>query len=371
MLNTNVVLDPSGRFIKRYHKYNIFGETEIFDKAPNLEHVYFDTEHGRLGIFTCFDLIFHRPAVELVERYKIDTVLFPTWWFDEIPMLTTLQYQDGWSLAHGVNFVSANLLRPSVGSVGSAIFSNNQTFSIPQASNKSQILIANIEKPNSSDCSGKYNPIMQDIDDDSRADSYAHKHTQLLQGDSLVILDGKQTELTVCNHRVCCQIAVSFSRIFETDRKLALIVRDSPRTGFYGWHEQFCTIATVARFKSDKKGDDNEERSYTGLVFDSYPAYKFQKLKIKFNTTTKYVYPIAGQDSSTLIGRDRRVFRTSNHHLGDCKDNCRYLSEHKLIATNNEETPIYSFGLYGRVYEGDNEPKKVTPKPYVSFRSDL
>ena len=50
----------------RYHKRNLFGEHQ-FD-VPEVEYTTFDTPFGRFGVFTCFDILFHDPAVQLVKQ---------------------------------------------------------------------------------------------------------------------------------------------------------------------------------------------------------------------------------------------------------------------------------------------------------------
>lgn len=50
----------------RYHKHNLCEEPQ-FD-IPEVEVVTFETPFGRFGLFTCFDILFHDPAILLVEN---------------------------------------------------------------------------------------------------------------------------------------------------------------------------------------------------------------------------------------------------------------------------------------------------------------
>jgi hypothetical protein len=50
--------------------------------------VVVETDFGvKLGIFTCFDILFKSPAQDLAEE-GVDGVIFPTMWFSELPFLT-------------------------------------------------------------------------------------------------------------------------------------------------------------------------------------------------------------------------------------------------------------------------------------------
>lgn len=107
--NTNVVFDrkgmviarygkmlfdfPSGRgsndfFSFRYRKYNLFGEAGM-DVTPEPEEITFSTDFGvTFGTFTCFDILFQKPAIELVVKHGVTDIVFPTAWFSELPFLT-------------------------------------------------------------------------------------------------------------------------------------------------------------------------------------------------------------------------------------------------------------------------------------------
>ncbi|XP_025976766.2 pantetheine hydrolase VNN2-like isoform X2 [Dromaius novaehollandiae] len=106
--NTDVVFDSEGKLVARYHKYNLFrGETQFnFPKEP--ETVTFETPFGKFGIFTCFDILFHDPAVVLVRDLQVDTVLFPTAWMNVLPFLTAVEFHSAWAMGMGVNLLSAN-----------------------------------------------------------------------------------------------------------------------------------------------------------------------------------------------------------------------------------------------------------------------
>lgn len=85
--NVNVVFDRKGVVIARYRKFNLFGEEVDKPKLPDA--VVFTTDFGvTFGTFICFDLMFRRPALEMVRTMNITDFIFPTMWFSELPFLT-------------------------------------------------------------------------------------------------------------------------------------------------------------------------------------------------------------------------------------------------------------------------------------------
>ncbi|KAG6933354.1 vanin 1, partial [Chelydra serpentina] len=103
--NTNVVFDSEGKLVARYHKYNLFMSETQFDSPKEPEIITFNTSFGKFGIFTCFDILFHDPAVTLVSKSHVDTVLFPTAWMNVLPHLTAIEFHSAWAMGMGVNFL--------------------------------------------------------------------------------------------------------------------------------------------------------------------------------------------------------------------------------------------------------------------------
>jgi predicted amidohydrolase len=82
--NTNVVFDRNGTVISRYRKFNLFQETVDHPKYPEI--VTFSTDFGiTFGIFTCFDINFAEPSGSLLRKHKVTDIIFPSFWFSELP----------------------------------------------------------------------------------------------------------------------------------------------------------------------------------------------------------------------------------------------------------------------------------------------
>jgi len=74
--------------INRYRKTNLFVEHQ-FDVTTIPEIVIFDTDFGvKFGTFTCFDILFREPAIQLTRIHQVTDIVFPTAWFSEVPFLT-------------------------------------------------------------------------------------------------------------------------------------------------------------------------------------------------------------------------------------------------------------------------------------------
>ncbi|XP_036347918.1 vanin-like protein 1 [Rhagoletis pomonella] len=122
--NTNVVFDRQGRVISRYRKTHLY-RSEYYSKntLPQPQIATFTTDFGvTFGHFICFDMLYWAPAAVLVKELGITDIIYPTYWFDELPFLTAVQLQEGWSFANDINLLAANANYPSEENSGSGIY---------------------------------------------------------------------------------------------------------------------------------------------------------------------------------------------------------------------------------------------------------
>lgn len=104
-------------------QYNLFeGETRQFNYPKEPEVVTFETPFGKFGIFTCFDILFYEPAVVLVSKMQVDTVLFLTAWMNVLPFLTAVQFHSAWAMGMRVNVLAANTHNTTMEMTGNLIF---------------------------------------------------------------------------------------------------------------------------------------------------------------------------------------------------------------------------------------------------------
>ncbi|CAH0549660.1 unnamed protein product [Brassicogethes aeneus] len=118
--NTDVVFGRNGSVIARYRKWNLFGEFDKnITKTPDI--ITIETDKGKFGIFTCFDILFQTPALNLT-RSGVKNFIYPSMWFSELPFLTALQAQQMWSYENDALLLSSGGNNIVVGSGGSGVF---------------------------------------------------------------------------------------------------------------------------------------------------------------------------------------------------------------------------------------------------------
>lgn len=140
--NTNVVFDRAGRVISRYRKTHLYRYewySENVLEKPEL--ATFTTDFGvTFGHFICFDMLFYEPAMVLLRQLNVTDVVYPTYWFSELPFLTgkfksssslqviykllslAVQLQEGWAFANNVNLLAADSSVPAEQNTGSGIY---------------------------------------------------------------------------------------------------------------------------------------------------------------------------------------------------------------------------------------------------------
>ncbi|XP_073828406.1 biotinidase [Musca autumnalis] len=122
--NTNVVLDREGRVMSRYRKTHLYRyEWRSTNVLQQPELATFTTDFGvTFGHFICFDMLFYNPAKILIDQLNITDIIYPTYWFSELPFLTAVQLQEGWAFANNVNLLAADASYPQEQNTGSGIY---------------------------------------------------------------------------------------------------------------------------------------------------------------------------------------------------------------------------------------------------------
>ncbi|XP_012934897.1 pantetheinase [Aplysia californica] len=118
--NTAVAFGPDGKLLAKYHKYNLFYESQFNKPKPEVK--YFDTPFGRFGFLICFDILFEEPAVPMVTSHGIKNIVFPTAWMDALPLLSAIGYHSSFARGFRVNVLAANIHRPAYRFQGSGLY---------------------------------------------------------------------------------------------------------------------------------------------------------------------------------------------------------------------------------------------------------
>ena len=125
LFNTNIIFNPAGCMIAKYHKEHLVEEEPIrLDTPRENQHVTFDTEYGRFGTAVCADGLYKLPMVSLVEDYQIDHLLFSSawgnaeWW----PIMQPMEWQYAMAARYNISVIAANTHEPSESYTGSGIY---------------------------------------------------------------------------------------------------------------------------------------------------------------------------------------------------------------------------------------------------------
>lgn len=219
-------------FIFSYRKVNLYDDAGV--RKPLIEEqVIFDTDFGvKFGIFTCFDILFRHPALELVQK-KVENFVFPSMWYSELPFLTANQVQQSWAFANNVNLLAAGANHPAQSKSGSGIYSGTigALTSLTSEINTTRVLTATISKT-----PGSQRPSQapaQQTRDLSRAESPVE--LKLMQQDlsksTVKVLPFAQNTTQIgelCHEKHCCKYEVE------------VIDRNQPKDAVMFLYEKFC-----------------------------------------------------------------------------------------------------------------------------------
>lgn len=120
--SANVVYGPNGDFIARYFKYNLYPTENYFDKPKGPEMTTFDTPFGRFGTFTSADILYHDPALHLINTMNVTNIVYPTAWQDDLPLMAAIEFHSAFAEGTLINLLAANLHLTSLGYHGSGLY---------------------------------------------------------------------------------------------------------------------------------------------------------------------------------------------------------------------------------------------------------
>lgn len=315
--NTDVVFNPNGTLIVRYHKQNLFFETE-FDHPPKAELATFDTPFGRFAVFTCFDSLFHDPSVEVIEEYNVDSIAFPTLWSETPPFLYAVQWQSAFSVGMKVNLLAAN--HNNAG--GSGIYTPTGVATYAGNYQPSELLIATIPSRPKVFPSPHPKPEVSDTQSAGVYTSFAFSDYY-----SFVNLKDGSSSATVCNGRLCCQANYSLEQNGEDVFALGAfsgVHRAIARAGM-----QMCVVMKcVSRGKQAFLCGQTPQSS----------SSTFSRLVLTGNFSTPYVFP--------------EVMVSSGGTPKLASGEWQY-SDKVLTSAHGFSKPMLSAGLLGRLYGAD------------------
>ena len=277
--NTNVAFDPDGVLVARYHKKHLFFEF-YYDTPVHTDLSYFDTPFGRIGMFVCFDVMFHDPTIQLIETYKIDTIAFSTAWMNVLPYFSAVPFHSAFAKGMGVNFLSSNRHEPVVRFSGSGIYSSKKVleFRNDDASVEDALLVADV--PVTPEKTPRERVVFSEVQETTDAFS------QDIFGDTwkFVALPRRDHgQVTVCQNSLCCQL--KFEREEQNTELYALGVFRGLHVKEGQYYLEICGLLKCSGNTSDT----------CGLGVRTSESH-FNFFNLTGNFTTQYVFPMVVTD---------------------------------------------------------------------------
>ncbi|KAJ7352922.1 Hydrolase [Desmophyllum pertusum] len=283
--NTNVVFDDKGNLVARYHKQHPFlNEMKVVDRPLVPEYITFDTPFGKFGTFICFDALFHDPAVPLVTKYKIDHVVFPTAWFDVLPLFAAIGFHGSWARGMGVNFLGANTHVPLFSNTGSGIYSPTgaKKYYRSLSANGSLSIAALQKNPKNSPA----NMSVVNTEKIQRMDTNEDSFYSDLFGDLFLFKELSKPEgtLDVCYNgsNVCCSLTYKMTEK-RANEMYAIGIFDGLHTREGQYYLRICTLVKCHGLSRDSCG----QRTYKAdTIFESFT--------LQAELDTPYVFSTSG-----------------------------------------------------------------------------
>ncbi|NWW53356.1 BTD Biotinidase, partial [Pedionomus torquatus] len=321
--NTNVAFDDVGTLVATYRKHNLYFEY-AFDTPPEPDYKLFDTPFaGKFGMFTCFDILFFEPAVNLIRQYNLKQVVYPTAWMNQLPLLSAVEFQQAFATAFNINLLAANIHHPTLGMTGSGIYTPVKSFIYHNMeSYGGKLIVAEIPV-----ITTDYKTNLEQI-----PDSTLEKNEQLpptfyaemmYDNFTFVPLWGEKGELQVCANTLCCYL--TYQRAVLTAELYALGVFDGLHTVHGTYYVQACALVKCGGLSFSTCGQE---------VTDASALINFQ---LWGNMSTPYIFPLLLTSGITLDFAD---------HMG-------WKNNHYFISKNRTSSGLLTAALYGRWYEKD------------------
>ena len=341
--NTNVVFDNKGKLVARYHKQHPFlNEMKVVNHPVVPEYITFDTPFGKFGTFICFDALFHDPAVPLVTQYKVDHIVFPTAWFDVLPLFAAIGFHGSWARGMEVNFLSANTHVPRLLSTGSGIYSPSgaKKYFRSLSANGSLSVATLLKEPKSR----PHNISVVNTERSLQMNTNEGSFYSDLFGDLFLFKELSKPEgtLEVCynDSETCCSLTYKMSEK-HADEMYAVGVFDGLHTKEGQYYLRICTLIKCFGLSHDSCGQCTYQAS---TIFESFT--------LRGELGTRYVYPQVVADGVTLLPGE-----------WDHSFPVRHLQSKQKLTKG-----LLTAALFGRVYEMDDGPiqyaKSSTPLMY-------
>ncbi|XP_029445074.1 biotinidase isoform X2 [Rhinatrema bivittatum] len=352
--NTNVVFSPSGTLMARYRKQNLYFEY-AFDMPSEVDYVVFDTPFAnKFGMFTCFDILFHEPAVSLIRKFDVNHVVFPTAWMNQLPLLSAIQFQRGFASGFNINFLAANIHHTALGMTGSGIFTPSKSFyyhdmereegklivaRIPVNPSQETYLtngLRSIRSRNQTHSAMVNLPLNNEVCEkeeqvnDGRGSITGNQklsppfYAEMMYDNyTFVLVTGNKGHLQLCAGSLCCYL--SYQRVALSSELHALGVFNGLHTVHGTYYVQVCALVKCGGLSFETCG---QEVTHASNVIDFY---------LWGNFSTTYVFPLLLTSNVSLHLPDQWGWENSYYYM----------------RKSEMSSGLVTAALYGRWYEKD------------------
>lgn len=348
---TNVVFDRNGMVISRYRKTHYFFSEFEKGVLPKPEIATFTTDFGvTFGHLICYDLLFYTPGQVLVEQ-GITDILYPNYWFQEFPFLSSLQLHQGWAQANNVNFLTAGASSPQTQTTGSGIFAAKlgALGQVISEDPQRKLIVAKVPKanqkfkPSTIVTSPRYDP----SELQPRKERIAWKRDANVDHFTTEILDTTQPKVNkkVCHKGFCCDFDVEMETIFRSEPYFTgytyrLAAYEGPGTLHRVEKSEFGICAVIACTNSDL--------SSCGTVFPNevlYVANNFYFKKINIKGSYKKRSKMIVMPSTVNFGFEPLPTDSYKYTKTASGNTINY-----EMTLTKSKSDLLTFGLYGNYF---------------------
>ena len=218
-------------------------------------------------------------------------MVFPTAWFDVLPLLTAIGFHSSWARGTGVNFLASNSHVPSLQNAGSGIYSYNGAKAFYRSfSENGFLLIATlpVSRQKRVNVGEMLNVLTSNTETIVSDDFYSFLHNDLFLFKELVKV--KDT-LNICynNSATCCSLTYEMASK-RSDEMYALGVYDGIHASSNPRYFRTCTLVKCLSL---------EHKSCGERVSNAKTIFKSILLKSQLNAT--HVFPQVVADGVTLL----------------------------------------------------------------------
>ncbi|KAJ8335131.1 hypothetical protein SKAU_G00407700 [Synaphobranchus kaupii] len=373
--NTNVVFSANGTLVARYRKRNLYFEE--FDPPSDPQLVTFDTPFaGRFGVFTCFDILFYSPAVELVERLGVRQLVFPTAWMNQLPLLTSVQAQRSFSYATGAALLGANIRADTLGMTGSGIFTpwealyHHAGAGAPEAgrllvktlpvldslrpdlrprSSPLPLLFSGYQEPQyclqgDGECQGTAPKGWGRLEEPATLSS-PFKAEMMYDRFTMVLVQGTEGSLSVCDNTLCCHLL--FRRLTAPQELYALAAFDGLHVVHGTYSLQVCALVRCGGHTPETCGAEIDH------------AHTLMDFRLAGNFSVRHVFPGVLSSNMQLDRPDHSGWEGRGNMQLDRPDHSDWEGRGFYMSRRGMGRGLVTAVLYGRAYDQDHTQTNV------------